>query len=139
MFLPEGMEDKWLVLHDDGTMNFYRSWTGFHVYSLTFEPDGDDGSNVPIDAWASRDPDVWTVTPDDERDAQVLRWLVRTLVLRQSIPFPHDPRLSPADAALAAWSCAGNASLGILPGDPPPEPRARDARPPPSPRRRKRR
>ena len=114
--LPEVMEDKWLVLHDDGTLNFYRSWSGFHVYALEFVPAGEAGEYAPGYAWASREPAEYTQT-DDARDAEILRWLVRALVLRQHLPYPTDPTLPPDEAALAAWASAGNASVGILPGE----------------------
>jgi hypothetical protein len=33
--LPEVMEDKWIGLLHEGTIDLYRSWTGNHIYRLS--------------------------------------------------------------------------------------------------------
>jgi hypothetical protein len=34
------MEQKWDIAFIDGVLHFYRSWTGFEVYSFKFEKNG---------------------------------------------------------------------------------------------------
>lgn len=32
--LPVVMEDKWMGMLQEGSLDFHRSWTGFHIYRL---------------------------------------------------------------------------------------------------------
>lgn len=33
-FLPKSMDDRWFYYYENGTVNFYRSWTGNLIFSL---------------------------------------------------------------------------------------------------------
>lgn len=118
--LPGGMEDKWIVLLDDDyRLNFYRSWTGFHIYSVVLITiDADSDEPYPFcadDATVNRDPEQYKAGTD-AFEAAKLRWLIRTLLLHQDVPMPQDPSVSGDEALLADWSFGGNAAF------PPPEP-----------------
>lgn len=42
--IPMGMDDKWHVFIEDGTMHFHRSWTGRCIYAA--DVSGDDVCTV---------------------------------------------------------------------------------------------
>jgi len=118
--LPGGMEDKWIVLLDDDyRLNFYRSWTGFHIYSvvlISIDADSDEPyAFCADDATVNRDPEQHEVGTD-AFEAAKLRWLIRTLLLHQDVPMPQNPSVSGDEALLADWSFGGSA------GFPMPEP-----------------
>jgi hypothetical protein len=33
--IPQDMDDKWFIILRAGSLDFYRSWTGLHIYRLT--------------------------------------------------------------------------------------------------------
>jgi 8-oxo-dGTP pyrophosphatase MutT (NUDIX family) len=39
--IPQEMEDKWLIFFEKDWLSFHRSWTGYCVYRLRLEPDGE--------------------------------------------------------------------------------------------------
>lgn len=41
-FIPEAMEDKWLIDFSRNRLRFHRSWTGFCVYVAHFKPRQDN-------------------------------------------------------------------------------------------------
>ncbi len=134
--LPQGMEDKWLVLYDEDTfvLRFHRSWTGFQLFAVVLvemEPD-DEGplQFCATDATVNRDPAQY-LAGDDRFEAARLNWLIRTLLLHQEVELPIDPSLSDDDAVLAAWSFAGGAGFS----DPGPdlEPAVEEGAEPPAP------
>lgn len=114
--LPGAMEDKWIALPDRGqsTVDFHRSWTGFHVYRVYVARDGDGLSVDRVDV--NRDPKQYRGT-GDAQDARVVAWLLRALVLEEDVPYPVDPSRRGTDGLLAAWADGG--SLAI---PPPPDP-----------------
>ncbi len=73
-FIPDCMEDRWFVFHEDGWVHFHRSWTGYCIYQIRFEPEG--GDVVAREAWASRDPQQYG-NPELAEDAQMLRSILR--------------------------------------------------------------
>ncbi len=113
--LPEVMEDKWIVLQNDCTLDFHRSWTGFHVYSVETEYDPVRGGAYVVRTWVNREPEQYSCT-NDMLDVARVRWLLRTMVLGQDLPYPVDPSLSGDDAILEGLATGGNAYFGILPG-----------------------
>lgn len=71
--IPEEMEDKWFVYHEDGWVYFHRSWTGFCIYQLRIEQEGDDA--VVRAAWVTRDREQYR-NDDIAEDERVLRLLL---------------------------------------------------------------
>jgi hypothetical protein len=51
--IPGEMEDHWFVFFEDDWVNFHRSWTGYCIFRLRLEPDGE--CYRVAEAWASRD------------------------------------------------------------------------------------
>ena len=38
--IPQEMEDKWFIFYEEPVLHLHRSWTGFCVYQVEFQPDG---------------------------------------------------------------------------------------------------
>jgi hypothetical protein len=92
--IPVEMEDKWFVFWETDSLFFHRSWTGHCVYRAEFRPSGDRFEVAQA-----------TVTTDfehyrrssDRHEAALLNFLIRGLLLRQSVDFPVPPGI-PASA-----------------------------------------
>ena len=106
--IPEAMEDKWFVYWRDDTLFFHRSWTGICIYVARFVADG-DGHRM-IEAEVNRDPQQYKETRD-QRDAEIISYLIDVLLLRRDAAFPSDEP-SPETRALMQWSLIGRAMLG---------------------------
>jgi hypothetical protein len=79
--VPEEMEDKWFAFFEDPWLYLHRSWTGFGVFQVRFEP-APDGARV-VEAWASREPEQYTET-NTGRDALLLAALLDTYAGRDA-------------------------------------------------------
>src|SRR5688500_10310032 len=44
--VPQEMEDKWFAFYEEPWLYLHRSWTGFVIYEVRFEPVGDGGGRV---------------------------------------------------------------------------------------------
>ena len=77
-FRPREMEDKWFIYFEDNWLNFHRSWTGFCIFRLRLEPDG-EGYRV-AEAWASRDAAQYTNNAP-EQDHRTINQLVDRFLL----------------------------------------------------------
>jgi hypothetical protein len=71
--IPNAMEDKWFIYFEDGWLNFHRSWTGYCIYRLRFEPQGD--SYTVAEAWVNQDPSQYG-NLDDSYDVYLVRSLI---------------------------------------------------------------
>jgi hypothetical protein len=109
--LPQAMEDKWFIYWQDDSLIFHRSWTGYCIYIVQFAIEGENCRMVEADL--NRDPEQYKET-DNNRDAQMISYLIDALLLRQDVPFPSEE--SDSDhRALAQWSQVGRAMLGQYP------------------------
>jgi hypothetical protein len=90
-FVPVEMEDKWFVFWEADSLFFHRSWTGYCVYRVDFQPAA-DGFQV---AWAAVSADVKQYRRDsDQREAEIVDFLIRRLLLHEAVEFPLRERLS---------------------------------------------
>ena len=105
--VPGQMEDKWFVYWQDDALYFHRSWTGFCVYVVRFEADGDSCRMVEADL--NRERSEYGQT-DDEHDAAMISYLIDVLLLEREADFPTDAA-DPGEAALQQWSEVGRAML----------------------------
>ena len=103
--VPGQMEDKWFIYRQDNALYFHRSWTGFCVYVVRFESDGN--SYRMFEADLNRDPDQYGETRDDH-DAALISYLIDVLLLDREADFPTDAA-DPGEAALEEWSEVGRA------------------------------
>jgi hypothetical protein len=112
--VPEQMEDKWFVYWKDDKLFFHRSWTGFCIYVVHFAIT--DGSWRMVEADVNRDPEQYKEL-NNERDAEMIPYLVHVLLLHQSAVFPSNESSS-EKSTLMNWSQVGRAMLGQHPNDP---------------------
>jgi hypothetical protein len=97
--VPDQMEDKWFIFHEDGWLYFHRSWTGLCIYGVRLRPEG-AGSAVE-EAWVNRAPDQYART-DSDYDTRLLAYLVDRLLLgANDTPFPMPSRLAGTDKEAA--------------------------------------
>jgi hypothetical protein len=93
--VPEQMEDKWFVFHEDGWLYLHRSWTGRCIYAVRLRPEG-DGSAVE-ETWVNRAPEQYART-DVGYDVQLLAFLVDRLLLgRKDASFPMPETVEGGD------------------------------------------
>ena len=71
--VPEEMEDKWFAFYEEPWLYLHRSWTGFGIFQVRFEPTG-KGARV-AEAMVSRDPEQYAST-DDISDSLLLALLL---------------------------------------------------------------
>ena len=86
-FVPQQMEQKWFIYYSDSHLYFVRSWTGFTVYIVRFNEEGDEATAV--DFQANRDPEQYRET-DDARDTQMLTSLIDMYLLYQAVFRPSE-------------------------------------------------
>jgi hypothetical protein len=87
-FIPKAMEDKWFIYFEDGWLFFHRSWTGALIYALRL--DGSPAGVRVIEAWVNRNPDQYKLK-DTEFDRKLVRYLIDSILLGKSVPFPTPP------------------------------------------------
>jgi hypothetical protein len=75
--IPQSNDDKWFIFYEEGTLYFYRCWSGFCIYWMKFENKG-DGYHV-IDARVNRDRQQYE-SSSDETDLKVLNMLIDILL-----------------------------------------------------------
>ena len=111
--VPEQMEDKWFIYWKDDTLFLHRSWTGFCIYVVRFFAESD--RYRMIEAHVNRDPEQYNET-SDERDAEMISYLVDALLLHQEAVFPSD---EPSSQKQSLMNCSqvGRAMLDQHPND----------------------
>lgn len=83
--IPKDMEDKWFIFLDGDWLYFHRSWTGFCVYQIRFEQEGEN--YIVVEAIANRDPEQYRGA-DDQYDADLIGFLIDDFLLGKRVPFP---------------------------------------------------
>lgn len=68
-YIPRAMEDHWFYFMEDNWLYLHRSWTGFCVFQIKFEPV--DTGYMVVETWANRDPNQYK--GDDEYDK---KWIL---------------------------------------------------------------
>lgn len=71
--IPEGMDDRWFILMDDGWLLFHRSWTGSCIFGLKVN-DQPEGISIS-EGWVSRKADEYSST-DIENDIDLAERLL---------------------------------------------------------------
>ncbi|HUY00396.1 MAG TPA: hypothetical protein VMV49_12620 [Candidatus Deferrimicrobium sp.] len=75
--IPQSNDDKWFIFYEDGILYFYRCWSGFCIYWMKFEKQGNDYH--VIEARVNRDKQQYVQT-NDEIDLKVLNVLIDSLL-----------------------------------------------------------
>ena len=71
--IPERMEDKWFIFYEAPVLYLHRSWTGFCIFAVYFEPLYDGGQIMKV--VVNRNPSQHSETNDD-RDIALLKILL---------------------------------------------------------------
>jgi hypothetical protein len=90
--IPQDMEDKWFSFFERPFLYLHRSWTGHLVYRVKVLTS--EGAGQVERAEVLRTPDGGARYPG-EYEAELLRFLIRCVILGQELPFPAPPL--PAD------------------------------------------
>jgi len=110
--VPDQMEDKWFVYYEDDILYFHRSWTGYCIYMVYFEPE-EEGCRM-VRGEVNRELETPRVSEDEE--AAMISFLIDVLLLDEVPQYPADEEPS-SDEVLAMWGLLGNAFIGKRPGD----------------------
>ncbi len=81
--VPEAMEDKWFICFEHPWLYLHRSWTGFCVYQVRFESDGE--RHRVAEVIANRNSEQYR-EQGDAQDALLLTILLFNRVGRESEP-----------------------------------------------------
>jgi len=76
-FVPESMDDKWFVFHEDDRLYFHRSWTGHCIFWMIMKKSAAGGQI--IDVWANRDPGQYR-SNDVQTDVEMLKMLFQGML-----------------------------------------------------------
>ncbi len=106
-FIALGMEDKWNIRFEDNELRFYRSWTGYLIYSVLLSRD--EGQATAYGAMVNRDPLQYTET-DDDRDLELLNYLLDRLLLGKPVRASGNCG-STFESFIEAWAVAGRGSV----------------------------
>jgi ADP-ribosyl-[dinitrogen reductase] hydrolase len=112
------MEDKWFAYYEEPRLYLHRSWTGFLIYRVRFEPEGEGGRAVELEVNEDRGQYRPPSLDDEPGKAE---GLVDCLLAFNGMTAPPAGRAEDADPEsldLAQWSSVGRAMIGggPLPG-----------------------
>jgi hypothetical protein len=80
-FIPRDMDDRWFLFYEPPCLHIHRSWTGFCIFQVRFEPVA-QGFRM-VEALVNRDPDQYRET-NTRRDALLVAALVDRQAGRES-------------------------------------------------------
>lgn len=71
--IPEEMDDKWFIFYDAPWLYLHRSWTGFCIFKVCFEPEGE---RIKVcDVYVNRESTQYKGV-DDRQDVSMLEILL---------------------------------------------------------------
>ncbi|WP_322794956.1 hypothetical protein [Tepidiforma sp.] len=85
--LPEDFDDRWVGLLREGSIDFHRSWTGYHIHHLPLERGPGVAGAVATKLVVNRDPRQYRNT-DPQRDLEQVEWLLRWMLSGERHPPP---------------------------------------------------
>jgi hypothetical protein len=77
-FIPRDMDDKWFIAMQPAALDFYRSWTGYHIYRLVVRETADGIEAGPL--LANRDEEQYR-SPGDDFDVATVNRLIDSWLL----------------------------------------------------------
>jgi hypothetical protein len=87
-FRPENMDYKWFIFYEQDRQYIHRSWTGYCIYIVRFENEGQD--YVACEVQANRNPKQYRES-NDSYDAQMAFWLIDIALLGRDTGMPLSP------------------------------------------------
>ena len=107
--LPQQMEDKWFIYFEDNCLYFHRSWTGYCIYVAKFKTV--EGKDCITKVILNRRKNQCGET-NDPWDLSLLLYLIDSMLLHKSIPFPKHPEIDSEDKqVLKQWGIVGRHML----------------------------
>ncbi len=106
--IPREMEDKWFIYYDNDTLNIHRSWTGFHIYSITILPNDDNAYSITRTI-VNRNKEQYN-QQNNAYDISLLNYLIDRLLLDQAVPFPMPSDISKENRPIYKHSMVGYAT-----------------------------
>lgn len=106
--IPREMEDKWFIYYDNHALNIHRSWTGFHIYSITILPHEDNTYSITRTI-VNRNQEQYN-QQNNAYDVSLLNYLIERLLLGKAVPFPMPTDISKEDSAIYKHSMVGYAA-----------------------------
>lgn len=104
--VPQQMEDKWFIYHEEGWLYFHRSWTGYGIYKAQVIKTSE--GYIISEFWAERNQDKYQ-NDDDETDRETLSFLIGWGLLGLDMRKLRAAKKTPsADDSLKDWSTFGN-------------------------------
>jgi hypothetical protein len=82
------MDYKWFIFYEQDRLYIHRSWTGYCIYIVRFENDGQD--YVACEVQANRNPKQYREN-DDSYDARMAFWVIDIALLGRDTGMPISP------------------------------------------------
>ena len=105
--IPGAMEDKWFIYCENHQLNIHRSWTGYHIYSVTFQPN-EDGTCAVSRAIVNRNKEEYNYS-DNNYDVSFLHYLIDRLLLGKDVALPIPSDISGESSAVYKHAMVGYA------------------------------
>lgn len=103
-YIPEEMEEKWFIYMEGDWLYLHQSWTGDCTFMVKFYQ-GNYHYRV-AEAWVTREG-IERGTLKRKDDVQLLRFLIRFMLLDEELEYPRREGESDYDYALGMWGCVG--------------------------------
>jgi len=102
-FLPDAMEDKWVIYYSKGTVYFHRSWTGHRMYKAKITRH--ENGYAIREFYVERNQNRYRNT-DDNEDVATFAFLIANLLGVDARSILISPEMGEFDA-LKLWSTFG--------------------------------
>ena len=104
--IPQRMEDKWFIYHEDDWLYFHRSWTGFGIYKARLIKENNSGSIKEF--WKESNQNKYG-NSNDEKDIETFTFLIARGVLGIDVDGIYSKRNTHTnDDIINKWSNFGN-------------------------------
>lgn len=104
--IPQQMEDKWFIYHENEWLYFHRSWTGNGMYKAKLNK-VTDGYSV-TEFWVERNQEIYK-NEDDSTDIETFSFLIARGLLGIDVRNIYSSRNIKSETdALKGWSNFGN-------------------------------
>lgn len=98
-------KNRWKIVFTDNLLSFYRSSTGRRIYQIVLEKHA--SVYLVSTAYVNRNPQEYRIK-DDDYDIALLDYLVRHVLLKQTLDFPMPKHIKKEDFALFKYIVVGS-------------------------------
>jgi ADP-ribosyl-[dinitrogen reductase] hydrolase len=110
--IPREMEDKWFIYYDHDILNIHRSWTGHHIFKISFQRQEDNTYTVSQTV-VNRNKAQYN-QQDNEYDILLVNYLIDRLLLGKNGAFPTPADLTGEARAIYKHSMVGYATPNTI-------------------------